>query len=273
METNMKSGIRQPAVCGSFYPKDLQELLQTVDTHLACAVQPEPCLAAICPHAGYMYSGAVAGEVLAGVTVPPTVILLGPKHRRGGPGLAVDTSQAWRFPFGDVELDEALCRELTARAKAVADASTHRDEHSLEVQVPFLWRRRPDVRLVPMLLGHETMNRLAEIGAALAHVARQAPGDVLLLASTDMSHYLPQDVAKKLDLLALERIEALDPAGLLETVLSRDISMCGVLPTVAVLHAAKILGATQASLVRYTTSGQTSGDLSSVVGYAGYVIR
>lgn len=269
----MTSGIRQPAVCGSFYPKDVQELLRTVDTHLARTVQPEPCLAAICPHAGYMYSGAVAGEVLARVNVPATVILLGPKHRRAGPSLAVDSSRAWRFPFGDVALDEALCRELAVRAKAAADASAHCDEHSLEVQVPFLWRKRPDVRLVPLLLGQETINRLAEIGAALADVVRQASGDVLLLASTDMSHYLPQDVAAKLDAQALERIEALDPAGLLETVLSRDISMCGVLPTVAVLHAAKILGATQASLVRYTTSGQTSGDPTSVVGYAGYVIR
>ncbi|MCU0663966.1 MAG: AmmeMemoRadiSam system protein B [Myxococcota bacterium] len=272
----MNHGTRQPAVCGSFYPREPQELLRAVDSFLARRSFDKAissATAVICPHAGYIFSGAVTGEVLSSVDVPTRVILVGPKHRRAGAGAAVDTSSVWRFPFGDVELDEALCDALAQRAGIERDAMAHRDEHSLEVQVPFLWRRCPQLRIAPLLLGHEAMPRLEMIGAALAEVVQQAQGSVLMLASTDMSHYLPEAAAQKQDALALERIGALDPAGLLETVVSRDISMCGVLPTVAVMYAAKALCATEATLIRYTTSGQTSGDLSAVVGYAGYVIR
>ena len=167
------------------------------------------------------------------------------------------------------ELADAVARETGA----VADDEAHRDEHSLEVQVPFLWRRNPKLALTPLALGMLDADRIAQVGAGLARAARAAGGPVLLVASTDMSHQIPEERATRLDRLAIDRILELDPDGLIDVVVERRITMCGVIPTAAVLHAARALGASEAELVRYTTSGEASGDFDRVVGYAGIVIR
>ncbi len=263
---------RQPAVSGLFYPLDATELLGQLDGFLADQPEPGPAKVAVMPHAGYVYSGSTAGAVAAGIHVPRRVILLGPKHRRQGAKAAISSSTSWSFPFGEVPVDREMALVLANEAGLEQDDLAHRDEHSLEVQVPFLWRRNPELLLTPVALGLHRIEELRSIGEAIARVVAQSSEPVLVVASTDMSHQIPIALANRLDNLAIERILELDPAGLYETVFSNDISMCGVIPVTAALYAARAMGAAEARLVQYTTSADASGDTSSVVGYAGIVI-
>lgn len=263
---------RQPAVAGLFYPGDERSLLAVLDDCLDPPVTPVPALVAVSPHAGYVYSGAVAGAVFARVRVPDRVVVLGPKHRRSGAALAAHPARAWRFPFGEVPIDEELTGAVAAETGAALDVIAHRDEHSLEVQVPFLWRRNPGVRLAALALGFLDLAALRSVGEGLARAVRHVHGPVLVVASTDMSHHIPQASAERLDGAAIERILALDPEGLYRTVVENDISMCGVVPTTAALFFANAMGAERATLVRYATSGDRTGDRSSVVGYAGLLV-
>ena len=266
--------IREAAVAGYFYPGEKGSLLSEVDACLAAAPAAEPrrAIAVVMPHAGYVYSGRTAGAVAAAVEIPERVIGLGPKHTRHGARAAVAAATAWRFPFGDVPIDRELADALAARRIFEPDDAAHREEHSLEVEVPFLWRRNPRLRFTPVALGGLGLEQLREIGQSIAEVVAAAGGPVLLVASTDMSHQIPLADAERLDGLAIARAVALDPEGLFRTVADHDISMCGVIPVTAALFAAKALGATSAELVRYTTSAEASGDSRRVVGYAGIVV-
>jgi AmmeMemoRadiSam system protein B len=266
--------IRETAVAGFFYPGDEGSLLSEVDACLAafpCAA-PGKAIAVVMPHAGYVYSGRTAGAVAAAIDVPDRVLVLGPKHTRLGARAAVAAATAWRFPFGDVPIDRPLADALCANRSFEADDAAHREEHSLEVQVPFLWRRNPGLRLTPVALGHTGLDQLREIGAALAAAIAAAGEPILIVASTDLSHQVPIEEAKRLDGLALARVLALDPEGLFRTVADHGISMCGVIPVTAALFAARLLGASRAELIRYTTSAEASGDTRRVVGYAGLVV-
>lgn len=267
-------GDRSPAVAGYFYPGDAAELARQLDTFLSDDDEAEPTQAkmVVIPHAGYVYSGLTTGRVLMSVQVPKRVLMLGPKHRRGGARSAVSRADGWRFPDGTVPVDRALADDLISRGGFEADDVAHRDEHSLEVQVPFFRRRNPQISIVPVTLGMHDLNELEELGAKIADTVLAADEPVLISASTDMSHQLPEEIARELDTLALDRLLALDPAGLYETVLGHHISMCGVIPTTAALFAAIRLGATRATLVEYTSSARASGDGSSVVGYAGVTV-
>ena len=265
--------VRDAAVAGFFYPADARALVEEVDRHLAAAAPPTEAIAVVVPHAGYVYSGPTAGEVLGRVVVPDRVVVVGPKHRAAGARAAIPAAERWRLPMAKVPVDRELADAVARETGAVADDEAHRDEHSLEVQVPFLWRRNPKLALTPLALGMLDADRIAQVGAGLARAARAAGGPVLLVASTDMSHQIPEERATRLDRLAIDRILELDPDGLIDVVVERRITMCGVIPTAAVLHAARALGASEAELVRYTTSGEASGDFDRVVGYAGIVIR
>jgi len=262
-------------VAGFFYPGDKSSLLAEVDACLAAtpAATPRRTIAAMMPHAGYVYSGRTAGAVAAAVDVPERVIGLGPKHTRLGERAAVAAASAWRFPFGDVPIDAELAAALAGKPHLELDDAAHRDEHSLEVEVPFLWRRNPNLRLAPVALGWLDLEQLREIGAAVAEVISAAGAPILIVASTDMSHQIPLAEAQRLDRLAIDRVLALDPEGLYRTVADHDISMCGVIPVTAALFAAKALGAKSAELIRYATSAEASGDDRRVVGYAGIVIE
>jgi len=266
--------IREAAVAGFFYPGEKGSLIGEVDACLAAApcASPRKAIAIVMPHAGYVYSGGTAGAVAAAVEVPDRVIGLGPKHTRYGARAAVAAATAWRFPFGDVPIDRELADALAARRLFELDDTAHREEHSLEVEVPFLWRRNPRLRFAPVALGGLGLDQLQEIGGSIAEVIAAAADPVLLVASTDMSHQIPIEEAKRLDGLATARVLALDPEGLYRTVVDRDISMCGVIPVTVALFAARQLGASSAELVRYTTSAEASGDTRRVVGYAGIVI-
>lgn len=265
--------IRQPAVAGQFYPASASQLEQEVEAHLDRAATPVSAVAAVVPHAGYPYSGPVAGAVYARLELPETVVIMAPNHTGLGRPIAVWDTGAWLTPLGRVAVDEALASALLEQfSAATSDDQAHLAEHSIEVQLPFLQTRRADVAILPIVLSHRSLATLKELGECLAGLVEQQAGGVLVLASTDMTHFQPQEVAERYDRLALERVLALDPDGLWQVVLENDISMCGYMPTAAALAYARARGATSAELVRYETSGDRTGDRRSVVGYAGVII-
>lgn len=264
--------IRQPAVAGSFYPADPARLNQDLDQLLPADIVPQPAKAIIVPHAGYIYSGAVAGELIAGTQIPKTVVLLGPNHQGAGADIAVTAAASWATPLGEVPIAEPLRKQLCRDIPGlVADDHAHQFEHSLEVMLPFLLRCQPELQIVPILLRSLNYEQAAQLGSALAKALNQQE-DVLLLASSDMNHFLDAETTEKLDFMAISAMTAFDPQALYRTVVQNRISMCGVLPAVVVMNAAKQMGATGCQLVRYTHSGQVNGDDSRVVGYAGLTI-
>ncbi len=266
--------LRHPAVADQFYPGDPSALRYMLEGYLKDRPQPQPALAAVSPHAGYVYSGAVAGQVLGRVEIPRRVVVLGPNHRGMGADAAVMSEGQWLTPLGRVALDAELAGNLKQACGLVQeDSLAHQFEHSLEVQVPFLQMLREDFLLTPLCLGHLGFNDCQELGQGLAAAIKAAGEPVLMVASTDMTHYESAEAAKSKDTKAIDRILALDPQGLYDTVVGMGITMCGVLPTTVALVAAKELGASQAELVVYTNSGEVSGDYRQVVGYAGLIIK
>jgi len=265
---------RRPAVAGRFYPARPQELTRDLERFLEQATPPQPAIACVVPHAGIMYSGHVAGAVYARLAPSSSYVILCPNHTGAGRPLAIMSTGEWETPLGNVPIDSALAEALKRACPALEeDEEAHRFEHSLEVQLPFLQHLQKEFRFVPIAVGVGRYEPLAELGRALARVAGAAAARPLLVASSDLNHYEPDAVNRVKDRQAIDQILALDPRGLYDTVHRERISMCGFGPTVAVLTAARELGARQAELVRYATSGDITGDRSAVVGYAGIVIR
>ncbi|MBU4230513.1 MAG: AmmeMemoRadiSam system protein B [Desulfurivibrionaceae bacterium] len=264
---------REPAVAHQFYPGDPATLRSTLDSLIPSGTAKEKALAVVSPHAGYIYSGSVAGETFAAVEIPQDIVLMGPNHHGYGAPVALMHTGAWRMPLGEVQINTVLAQTLLAQTDLIQpDTLAHRFEHSLEVQVPFLQYFRPDMTLTPMVISHLSFTACQAVGEALAGAIRQYNKPVLIVASSDMTHYESRESATAKDSLAIHRLEALDPEGLYNTVLRKGITMCGIMPATIALVAALRLGATQARLVRYTDSGEASGDTSQVVGYAGLVI-
>jgi MEMO1 family protein len=277
--------IRPPAVAGRFYPSDPRELARQVDEYsqpsAAARAKRVPARGCLVPHAGYMYSGHVAGAVYSSLQIPARSILLGPRHFPRGEPMAILTEGSWQTPLGEVRIDSALAAEL-ARAcpRLREDAVAHEREHSLEVQLPFLQRLAGNFRFVPVVLAADRYPLLEELGRAVAQVvaaqAAQAGGAqdarVLVIASSDMNHYESDAITREKDRRAMDRILALDPRGLYDTVRNEGISMCGYAATVAMLVAVRELGAKEAQLLRYATSGDATGDRDEVVGYAGIIV-
>ncbi len=266
--------LRPPAVAGQFYPQDPDEL-----SALVARLTPEPrpgqrlaALAVVSPHAGYVYSGRVAAETFSRVEAPETAVILGPNHHGQGQPAAIMTQGGWRLPGGAIAIDQTLAAAIMRGSTLLRDdPSAHTREHSLEVQVPFL-QHHGVRKIVPLCLSFLSYPQCQELGLALAQAISASAGPTLLVASTDMSHYEPREVAARKDELALRPLLALDPEGLYQTVIGQRISMCGIIPTTVALVAAKHLGARRAELICYTDSGETSGDTRQVVGYAGVVI-
>lgn len=265
---------RIPAVAGRFYPGQPAELRRVVEGYVATSDEKISALGAVVPHAGYLYSGAIAGKTLAGIHIPRRVIILGPNHHGLGPASAVYAAGAWQTPLGRIPVDAVLASAiLDGCPGTVADASAHQLEHSLEVQVPFLQVLSPECSIVPICLRQIPLPNLLRFGESLGRVLSQYSGDVLLVASSDMTHYESGDVAREKDQRALKCITDLDPQGLYRTVRDGGISMCGVIPVVVMLSAALQMGAKKATLVHYGNSGDVTGDQSDVVGYAGVVVE
>ncbi len=309
--------IRHPAVAGGFYPADARDLEISIrhflsaaevvlqnevvlqeevvaesvahakgDARVAAGESPQAvtektrAIACLVPHAGYMYSGGVAGAVFAQLAITPRAmprrfIILGPRHRPPGAELAIQSDGAWQTPLGLAPIDAALARALMAACPLLKeDEVAHRREHSIEVEVPFLQVLAGDFSFVPIAIGTLNLEKLIALGDALAKVI-SAVGieQVLLIASSDMNHQEPDDVTRAKDKRAIDRMLALDPRGLYDVVHREGITMCGVGPAVAMLTAALKLGATRAELIRYATSADASGERDSVVGYAGMIFR
>ena len=268
------SDLRAPAVAGRFYPDDPEMLEGEVSCLLAASGrQPRRHLAVMAPHAGYVYSGKIAGAVFADTDVPARAVVLAPNHTgRGRPG-AVWPRGAFLLPGSEVPVDGELCERLLAACDRLeVDREAHRHEHALEVELPFLRALRPDVKVTPVILGGLDGDDCVAVGEALARVIDALGEDVLVVASSDMSHYLPDEEARRIDRRALEPLLELDPEGLYRRVRDEDISMCGILPATAMLAYARARGASRAELVAYATSADAFGDTSSVVGYAGVAI-
>ncbi len=270
--------VRKPAVAGQFYPQAASEVNAALDKLVHPAVSAREAIAVICPHAGWMYSGCTAGLVYSAVQVPDCVILVGPNHHGIGSRYAVFSSGAWQTPIGSVPVAEPLASSLLDNCELLAeDERAHVQEHSLEVQLPMLLRANPGVHVVPLLIGGpwpESGGRdeLRQISAAIAQSVQEFGKPVLLIASTDLDHYEDQETSNIKDKLALDAVVNLDPDALMDRVIEKEISMCGVAATCIVLWAGKALGATHAELVDYRTSGDVSGDFTRVVGYGGVVI-
>lgn len=266
--------VRRPAVAGSFYNANPDELARDVRALLHSDRTPEPAFGAIVPHAGYVYSGPVAGAVYAQMAIPRTAVILCPNHTGLGAPAALEPSDMWRTPLGDVPVDRRLAGRLLKLAPSLTeDFAAHAREHSLEVQLPFLQMRRPDVALVAVCLGAPDLALCREVGRALATLVAEEKEPPLLLASSDMNHYESREVGRAKDEKALSRIEAVDAEGLFRTVIEENITMCGFLPATALLFAAREAGVSAARVVARRDSGDETGDLSSVVGYAGVVLE
>jgi MEMO1 family protein len=269
--------LRHAAVAGRFYPGDRGDLREEAQAYLSqlnpAKQTPVRAIGCIAPHAGYMYSGHVAGAVFASVEVPKRCIVLCPNHTGIGAGLSIMCEGEWETPLGEVPIDAELARALQRRFPTLQeDSAAHRSEHAIEVELPFLQLRQPQLQFVPVAIGTGRLDVLEALGTTVAEVIREQKDAILIVASSDMNHYESDVVTRVKDQQALERILTLDPRGLLDVVTQQKISMCGYGSAVAMLTAARQLGATSGELVKYATSGDVSGDRERVVGYAGVVI-
>ncbi len=270
-----KDNLRRAAVAGTFYPSDpgeLKELIRSFHKPIAKKIKAKACML---PHAGYIYSGAVAVNTLAGIEIPGICVLIGPNHTGRGEAFSIMQEGFWQTPFGDVRINTVLAQSICRYFKyLVVDEEAHILEHSLEVEVPILQYFSPAVEIVPITIASDDPELLEELGnaIALAIQAENLKDNSLVIASSDMSHYVSAEMAKINDQQAIKEIIGLNPSGLIQKVEELNISMCGYAPVASMLYAAKALGAKKAGLSGYQTSGDVTGDYASVVGYAGVVI-
>ncbi len=266
--------VRQPAVAGQFYPGRAEKLRSDIESYLATGAEKIRAIGAVIPHAGYMYSGHVAGAVFARLVLPKRFVILCPNHTGMGEPLAIMSQGRWETPLGVAEVDEELARELKATFPLIReDEEAHRSEHALEVQLPFLQVLVPGFKFVPITVGTGQFEVLSALGVSMGRVLQSRLSEAMVLASSDMNHYESDSATRVKDKRAIDEVLKLDPRGLFDTVKQHDISMCGYGPTVAMLTAAKLLGAKTAEVVKYATSGDISGDRDHVVGYAGMIVR
>ncbi|MFA6384097.1 MAG: AmmeMemoRadiSam system protein B [Candidatus Omnitrophota bacterium] len=270
-----KSNIRKPAVAGQFYPATAISIQKQIDAFLPEPARKKDVIGCMLPHAGYMYSGLVAARTVARIVVKDTVVLLGPNHTGLGAAFSLMAAGIWQTPMGEVGIDEALSRDILAGSDYLEnDDLAHAREHSLEVELPILQYFRKDFKIVPIAFGSDDFAALTDIGLAVARAVKagKRQPSTLLAASSDMTHYEPAKAARAKDDAAIKAVLDLDARALWETVRTRNITMCGYMPVIAMITAARELGATKGELVHYATSGDVTGDNSSVVGYAGIII-
>jgi len=274
--------VRRPTQAGAFYEGTPDALKQQIEKCFTdklgpgklpkiAKTYPTKVIGLICPHAGYMYSGPVAAHAYYGLAIdgkPDVVVLLGPNHTGVGSGLAVMNEGFWRTPLGDVEVDRETANEIVRVSRIVdIDDSAHKNEHSIEVQLPFLqYLYGSTFKIVPICFLMQDLSSAREVGQAVAKALLEKKG--VIIASSDMTHYEPQESAERKDKKALEAIEAMDEVRFQSAIETYNITACGHGPIAALITAAKALGATEARLLCYKTSGDVVGDRSSVVGYA-----
>jgi AmmeMemoRadiSam system protein B len=263
-----KSGIRKTVVAGTFYSANPEILESEVSKMIVNNSKKINSTVLISPHAGYVYSGNCAGKGYGSIVIPERVIILGLDHSGSGYPYAIDAHCDWQMPFGTVSIDDELRTLLDKESNIFKiDKTAGLNEHSIEVQIPFLQYLNPDVKILPIYISGYNYYEHEICGNELANLIKKIDEDILIVASTDMSHYVSADFAKEKDSLAIKEIENLNPKGLLDTVMSERISMCGVLPVTLSLITAKNLGADKTKIINYTNSGEVSGDFEQVVAY------
>jgi len=266
--------VRHPAVAGRFYPGERDSLLDDLRSYMSPAPVVRPAFGCVVPHAGYIYSGMVAGAVYATVEVPRRCVLLCPNHTGRGTPLSMMSSGTWEMPLGSVTIDSDLSDALKQVCPTLSeDSEAHRSEHAIEVQLPFLQQKRPHLMFVPIAFGTGNYEVLEQVGTGLGEVLRAQGEPILIVASSDMNHYENDRITRLKDQKAIEAMLALDPRRLYDVVTKEEVSMCGFGPAIVMITAAKLMGAKSAELIKYATSGDVSGDREMVVGYAGIVVR
>ncbi|NTW87685.1 MAG: AmmeMemoRadiSam system protein B [Desulfobulbaceae bacterium] len=267
--------MRQPVVADRFYPGSPEALALEINELMPTGVGTgkQRALAVVAPHAGYVYSGALAALTFASVVIPETVIIIGPNHRGQGAPVALSAA-TWKMPLGNVPVDKKVCDLLVSHSQQIKiDEQAHKYEHSLEVQVPFLQILQKNLSIVALVISHISYQLCEEVANALAKAISTSNRDILIVASSDMSHYESRTNTEKKDRLALQCIEQFNPFDLYHTIIDKRISMCGFIPVVIAMLAAKIQGGKNYRLVGYTDSGYVSGDAGQVVGYAGIILH
>lgn len=278
--------VRRPAVAGAFYPSSKEAILSQlkdlfghwkIDLKGIEKRKRVDCFGVVVPHAGWAYSGYVAARVFADIPKANTVIIMGPNHYGIGPNFSVSSDAAWDTPLGKVEVDTELARAIAARPPAELDETAHLKEHSIEVQLPFLQTVLKKFKIVPISIKHYVPDKrflriCEDFGKSLAGTITESGKEALIVASTDLTHYEPRLTANKKDNEAMGQIEKLDGEGLFKVIQEQQMSMCGYAGVAVAMAACRALGAKKAQRVAYMTSGDTTGDVSAVVGYGGLSI-
>jgi AmmeMemoRadiSam system protein B len=269
----METFVRMPAVAGQFYPANADTLRRALHTYTSVNGDKLNALGAVVPHAGYMYSGHVAGAVYGRLQLPDRYVILCPNHTGRGEPLAIMSEGSWMTPLGEVQIDSDLAHRIQSAMPMLRDdIEAQRHEHALEVQLPFLQSLVPNFEFVPITVGTSRYEHLVALGDAIARAVESRGDHVMIIASSDMNHYETDSTTRIKDRKAIDRVLALDPAGLFDVVTKERVTMCGFGPTIAMLTAAQSMGAKSAELIRYATSGDVSGDRDAVVGYAGITV-
>lgn len=274
--------VRHPAVAGYFYKSSTDGLKKQVAEFINPSAVRRKAIGIVAPHAGLIYSGPVAGAVYSSIELPETIVLIGPNHTGLGAPVSLMAKGSWETPLGVVAIDERLSSTILSKSTRIEeDTLAHLHEHSLEVQLPFIQYFTSNFKIVPIQMLDTRYKTCLEVGQAVAggikdrrQAAEGGEGtkSVLIVASSDMTHYETATAAKEKDLKAIDLILDLDTEGLYRTVKDMGITMCGYGPATAMLTAAKLLGATKAEMIKYSNSGETSGDYERVVGYAGIIV-
>ncbi len=260
--------MRRAVFAGSFYPSRGEEIKSFFD-RVECRKPKIKAIGAISPHAGYIYSGKTAYKTLCSIDIPDTVIIFCPNHRGLGWALSVSPEDSWETPFGEIKIDMDLSREIADFSYSKLDSVAHLYEHSLEVQLPILKLLKPDVKIVAVSVGLGDADILKDFSHHIYEKTKDK--NVLFLASSDMSHYVPADYAEKQDFAVIEAMKNLNADLAYNLVETRNISMCGIYPAYIMLNLAKLKGATTGEVIEYTNSGVVTGDYNEVVAYLGMV--
>jgi hypothetical protein len=269
--------IRNPAVAGQFFSGSKESLTKEVESMISGSPEKkENAIGVISPHAGYTYSGKVAGLTLSSIKSKPVYVIMGPNHTGLGSPFSLSTSDSWATPLGNVTLNKTLAEKILKNCPEITkDEFAHIHEHSIEVQLPILQILQESFTIVPIVVSQGSVGQYKKIGQAIAKSVKELKleKDVTIIASSDMTHYEPQNSAEEKDSRAIDAILKLDEEALIENIEKFDITMCGYAPAAIMIAAAKSLGAKNAKLIKYQTSADASGDYSSVVGYAGIIIE
>lgn len=279
--------LRQPAVAGSFYDADLTSLNKQIENCFLHKIGPgkiplvnpkkgNNIIGFVSPHAGYMYSGSVAANGFYKIALdgkPDTIIILGPNHQGFGEDVSIMAEGKWKTPLGELEIDVEMAEDIFKNSKIIKnDKKAHQYEHSIEVQLPFIqYIFGKDIKFVPICMTRQDINTDIEIAKSIC--SSVVDKNILIIASSDFTHYEPQDYAKNVDKQAINAILEFNPKKLYDMIYHQNLTMCGPGPITVMLIACETLGAKKAELLKYATSGDISGLYGQVVGYASIIIK